>query len=104
MKRIVLAAAVAGLAAPVALGGAAMADPGDHWREQWKIRAECDKKLAEAKSRHEFYKEAAECDKKLAEWDAKQREEAIKAWRESEKKWRERHREWAGPYYEWDDD
>ena len=89
MKRIVFAAAAAGLMVPFALGGAAMADPGDHWREQWKIRAECDKKLAEADSRREFYKELRECNKKLADWRGKQREEAIKAWREREKKWLE---------------
>jgi transposase len=90
MKRIVFAAAAAGLIAPFLAGGAALADPGDQWREQFKIRAECDKKLDEAKSRREFYKELRECNKKLAEWDSKQREEAFKAWQEREKKWRER--------------
>lgn len=102
MKRIMLAAAAA--IAPFAVGGAAIADPGDHWREQWKIRAECDKKLAEAKGPREFRKEAAECNKKLAEWSGKQREEALKAWREAEKKWRERWRGDDGGYYDWDDD
>ena len=90
MKRITLAAVAAGLIAPFALGGAANANPGDEWRKQYKIRAECDKKLGEAKSRREFHKELRECRKKLAEWDSKQREEAFKAWQEREKKWRER--------------
>ena len=85
MRTLVIAAA--GLAL---LGAPAVADPGDHWREQFKIRAECDRKLAEADSRREFYKRLGECNKKLAEWDRKQREEAFKAWREHEKKWRER--------------
>ena len=88
ITRIAIAAAL--FAAPFALGRAASANPGDEWREQFKIRAECDKKLGEAKNRREFRKELAECNKKLAEWDFKQREEALKAWRESEKTWRER--------------
>ena len=75
----------------------AAADPGDQWNEQWKIRAECDKKLYEAKSRRDFYKERRECGKKLAEWRGKQREEAIKELREAEKKWVERR------YERWDD-
>ena len=90
MKRILFAAAAAGLMAPFANGGAAVANPGDEWHKQFEIRAECDKKLAEADSRREFHKELRECRKKLAEWDAKQREEAFKAWHEREKKWRER--------------
>lgn len=103
MQRILIAAA--GLVAPFALGGAAMADSGEKWNKQWKIRAECDEKLAKADSPWEFQKEAAECNKKLAEFHFKQREEAIKSWRKAEKKWRERHREYAGrPYYDWDDD
>jgi hypothetical protein len=103
MKRIIIAAAAAGLAAPFAFGGAAVADPGDHWKKQWEIRAECDKKLAKAKSAREFRKETAECNKKLAEWSFKQREEGAKAWRKAEKKWRERQREYAGRYYRWGD-
>lgn len=87
-----IAALIAGAAAVPAA-----ADPGDQWREQWKIRAACDKKLDEAKSRREFYKELGECNKKLAEWRGKQREEAAKAWAEAEKKWHERHRG------DWDD-
>lgn len=90
MSRILLAVAAAGLMAPFAIGGAAMANPGDEWRKQFEIRAECDKKLAEADSRREFHKELRECRKKLAEWNFKQREEAFKAWAEREKKWRER--------------
>ncbi len=80
----------AGLLVPVTVSSPAQADPGDEWRKQFEIRAECDKKLYEAKSRREFAKELRECRKKLAEWDAKQREEAYKAWAEREKKWRER--------------
>ena len=98
---MMLAAAAAIL--PFGIGGAAMADPGDGWREQWKIRAECDEKLAKADSRREFYKEAAECNKKLAKWDREQRKEAAKSWREAEKKWHERRREQIERYYDWDD-
>ena len=96
MKLITLAA---GLAAPFAFGGTALADPGDQWKKQWEKRAECDKKLAEAKSAREFRHKLAECNRELAKLDRKQREEAAKAWREAEKKWRERSRE----YYRWDD-
>lgn len=85
MKRLLGMAAAAALVAPVA-PGAALADPGDEWRKQFEIRAKCDEKLAEAKSRREFHKELRECNKKLAEWQAKQREEAFKAWQEVEKK------------------
>ena len=103
MKRIALAAAAA--VAPFAIGGAAMADPGDHWKKQWEKRADCDKKLYEAKSRREFYEKAAECNRELAKLNQEQRREAAKAWREAEKKWRERHREYGYyPYYNWDDD
>lgn len=102
MKRMIIAAAA--MAAPFALGGAAMADPGDKWNEQWKIRAECDEKLAEADSAREFRKEAAECNKKLAKWNSEQRKEALKSWREAEKQWRERNRGFDGRYYDWDDD
>ena len=89
MKRILFAAA-AGLLAPLALAQPALANPGDEWRKQFEIRAECDEKLAKADSRREFAKELRECRKKLGEWRAKQREEAFKAWAEHEKKWRER--------------
>lgn len=90
MKFVHFGAVAAGLIAPFALGGAAVANPGDEWRKQFEIRAECDKKLSEAKSRREFHKELRECRKKLAEWDSKQREEAFKAWQEYEKKRYER--------------
>ena len=86
MKLFLFGAVVAGLMAPLAIGGAAIANPGDEWRKQFEIRAECDKKLYEAKSRREFHKELRECRKKLAEWDSKQREEAFKAWQEREKR------------------
>lgn len=86
MKGIALAVTTAtGL-----LVGTAQADPGDHWREQYKLRAECDEKLAKADSRRDYRKELRECDKKLAEWRWKQREEVFKARQEAEKKWRER--------------
>ena len=101
MKRILLAAAVA--AAPFAIGGAASADPGDQGKKQWEKRAECDRKLAEAKSPRDFYKKADECNRELAKLGQKQRKEAAKAWREAEKKWIERQREWNGRYYDWDD-
>ncbi len=101
MRRIVIAAA-AGLA-PFAIGGAAAADPGDYGKKQWEKRADCDKKLAEAKGPREFYKKAAECNRELAKLDAEQRKEALKSWREAEKKWRERYREDRGAYYDWDD-
>lgn len=93
----VAAAALTIAAAPVS------ADPGDHWKKQWEKRADCDKKLYEAKSRHDFYKTAAECNRELAKLDREQREEAAKAWREAEKKWRERYRDDDGPYYDSDD-
>ena len=101
MKRILLAAAAA--AAPFVLGGAAIADPGDHWKKQWEKRADCDKKLAEAKGPREFYKKAAECNRELAKLSHEQRKEAAKAWREAEKKWRERWHGDDGDYYDWDD-
>jgi hypothetical protein len=103
MKRILIAAA-AGLAAPFALGGAALADPGDYGKKQWEKRADCDKKLAEAKSPWEFQKKAAECNRELAKLSREQRKDAIKDWREAEKKWRERWRGDDGDYYDWDDD
>jgi hypothetical protein len=101
MKRIALAAAAA--VASFAFGGAAMADPGDQWKKQWEKRADCDKKLYEAKSRRDFHKAAAECNRELAKLDREQRKEAAKSWREAEKKWRERQRDYYGPYYDWDD-
>ena len=104
MKRIILAAVAAALAAPFAIGGAAMADPGDKWEKQWEKRAECDRKLARAKSPRDFYKKAAECNRELAKLNREQRKDALKAWREAEKDWRKRQRDYAGPYYEWDDD
>lgn len=103
MKRTLIAAAVAGLMAPFAVSGAAVADPGDHWKKQWEKRADCDKKLYEAKSRRDFYKAAAECNRELAKLDREQRKEAAKSWREAEKKWRERQRDYYGSYYDWDD-
>ena len=105
MKRIVIAAAAAALAAPLGLGGAAFADPGDQWKKQWEKRAECDRKLAEAKSLRDFHRQAAECNRELAKLDREQRREAAKSWREAEKKWRERQRDfWEdSPYYDWDD-
>ena len=101
MKRILLAAAVA--AGPFAIGGAASADPGDYAKKQWEKRADCDKKLYEAKSRRDFHKTAEECNRELAKLSLEQRKEAAKEWREAEKKWRERHREWRGDLYDWDD-
>ena len=101
MKLIALAAA--GLIAPFAIAGAASADPGDQWKKQLEKRAECDRKLAEARSPRDFYKKAEECNRELAKLDAKQRKEAAKAWREAEKKWRERWRGDDGDEFDWDD-
>ena len=71
----------------------AVADPGDYWKKQWEKRADCDKKLYEAKSRRDFYK-----------LDREQRREVAKEWREAEKKWRERNRyDDDDDYYDWDD-
>ena len=82
----------------------ASADPGDYWKKQWEKRADCDKKLYEAKSRRDFYKTAAECDRELAKLDREQRREVAKEWREAEKKWRERNRyDDDDDYYDWDD-
>lgn len=104
MKRMVLAAfAAAAAVAPLAIGGAALADPGDHIKKQWEKRADCDRKLAEAKSPREFYKKAAECNRELAKLDLEQRKEAAKAWREAEKKWRERYSDDDRGYYDSDD-
>ena len=102
MKPILIGAAAASLTAPFAIGGAAMADPGDHWKKQWEKRADCEKKLYESKSPWEFQKQAAECNRELAKLDREQRKEAAKSWREAEKKWRERYREDGYyPYYPW---
>ena len=108
MRSILLAVAAAGLMAPFAIGGAALAglgdpgDPGEFGKKQWEKRADCDKKLAEADSAREFRKTLAECNRELAKLSWEQRQEAAKAWRESEKKWRERQRD---GYYggDWDD-
>ena len=104
MKRILLAIAAAGLMVPFAAGGAASADPGDHYKKQWEKRADCRKKLYEAKGPWEFQKKAAECNRELAKLDREQRKEAAKAWREAEKKWRERQPLYDAPYYDWDDE
>ena len=95
----------------IAIGAAALmvttapanADPGDQWKKQWEKRADCGKKLYEAKSRREFHQKAAECNRELAKLDREQRKEAAKSWREAEKKWRERYRDYDGGYYDWDD-
>ena len=50
MKRILFAAAAAALLSPLALAPPALANPGDEWRKQFEIRAECDEKLAKADS------------------------------------------------------
>ena len=102
MKRILLTAAAAGLMAPFAIGGAATADPGEFGKKQWEKRADCDKKLAEAKSARDFRKTVAECNRELAKLSWEQRQEAAKAWRETEKNWSERQRD---SYYggDWDD-
>lgn len=81
----------------------AAADPGDYAKKQWEKRADCDRKLFEAKSRKDFYKAAEECNRELAKLDYEQRREAAKSWREAEKKWRERWRGDDGGYYDWDD-
>lgn len=96
LRCTIAAAALVMIAAP------SSADPGDQWKKQWEKRAECDKKLYEAKSRRDFHKKAAECNRELAKLSREQRKEAAKEWREAEKKWRERYR-YDGPYYDWDD-
>ena len=93
----IASAAVLLAASPVA------ADPGDRSEKQWEKRAECDKKLYEAKSRRDFYKKAAECNRELAKLDREQRREAAKEGREADKKWRERNRYFQGGYYDWND-
>ena len=102
MKTFLIAAAA--LAAPFAFGGAASADPGDHAKKVWEKRADCEKKLYEAKSQRDFYKKAEECNRELAKLNFEQRREAAKAWREAEKKWIEGQSKWSGRYYDWDDD
>jgi hypothetical protein len=92
------------LAAAAVATTPAAADPGDQWKKQWEKRADCEKKLYEAKSPWEFQKKAAECNRELAKLSYEQRKEAAKAWREAEKKWRERQRDYYKPYYRWDDD
>ena len=91
-----------GAAALAAASAPAAADPGDHWKKQWEKRAECEKKLYEAKGPREFHKKAAECNRELAKLGREQRREAAKEWREAEKKWRERT-SYDGHYYDWDD-
>ena len=94
----------ASVAAIVVSTAPASADPGDYSKKQWEKRADCDKKLYEAKSRRDFNKAAAECNRELAKLDQEQRREAAKEWREAEKKWRERYRDYDDrPYYDWDD-
>jgi hypothetical protein len=90
-------------AALVVVAAPSSADPGDQWKKQLEKRAECDKKLYEAKSRRDFYKKANECNRELAKLNQEQRREAAKEWREAEKKWRERHRDYHGDYYDRDD-
>ena len=92
-----------GAAVLVAASAPAAADPGDHWKKQWEKRAECEKKLYEAKGPREFYKKAAECNRELAKLGREQRRESAKEWREAEKKWRERNRYDDGRYYDWND-
>jgi hypothetical protein len=92
-----------GAAAMVAASSPAAADPGDHAKKQWEKRADCDKKLYEAKSRRDFYKKAQECNRELAKLNWEQRRETAKHWRESEKKWRERNRYDGDRYYDWND-
>ena len=99
MRLSIVALATAAVAA-----SPAAADPGDRWKKQWEKRAECEKKLYEAKSPWDFQKKAAECNRELAKLNYEQRKEAAKAWREAEKKWRERQRDYYKPYYDWDDD
>lgn len=93
----------AGIAAMVVASAPAAADPADRWKKQWEKRADCDKKLYDAKSRRDFYRKAAECNRELAKLDREQRREAAKEWREAERKWRERNRYYDGGYYDWDD-
>lgn len=100
MNRMIVLTA-AGLVATSIAGGAAMADPGDFANKRWEKRVDCEKKLHEARSRHEFQKQAAECDRDLAKLGWEQRKEAAKAWREAEKTWREQAREDRGD--DWDD-
>ena len=90
-------------AAALMIAAPASADPGNQWKKQWEKRAQCDKKLYEAKSRRDFYKKADECNRELAKLGREQRKEAAKSWREAEKKWREHYRYDDGPYYDWDD-
>ena len=90
-------------AAALMIAAPASADPGHQWKKQWEKRAQCVKKLYEAKSRRDFYKKADECNRELAKLGREQRKEAAKSWREAEKKWREHYRYDDGPYYDWDD-
>ena len=92
-----------GAAALLVSAAPAAADPDDQWKKQWEKRADCDRKLYEAKSRRDFYQQAAECNRELAKLDREQRKEAAKEWREAEKKWRERY-DSQGPYYRCDND
>lgn len=92
-----------GFAAIASAASPAAADAGDHLKKQWEKRADCDKKLYEAKSHRDFHKKAAECNRELAKLDREQRREVAKEWRKAEKKWRERNRYYEGGYYDWDD-
>lgn len=78
----------------------AVADPGDYRydyrKKHMETRADCDKKLYEAKDRREYRQKAAECDRELAKLDLERR-------REAEKKWRERDRDDRRHADHWDD-
>jgi hypothetical protein len=108
MKRILLVAVVAGLVAPVALPQAASAGPGKPYKykpyktKALEKRAQCDRKLAEAKSYADFLKKADQCNRELARLSFDQRNEAAKEWSKREKEWRKNHRYYVGTYYRWD--
>lgn len=85
----------------------AVADPGDYRydyrKKHMETRADCDKKLYEAKDRREYRQKAAECDRELAKLDLERRREAAKERHEAEKKWRERDRDDRRHADHWDD-
>ena len=74
-----------GAAALFIASSPASGNPGDYCEKQWEKRADCDKKLYEAKNRRDFYKTAAECNRELAKLDREQRREVAKDRREAEK-------------------
>jgi hypothetical protein len=82
--RIVMLFAGLALAAPALFAAPVSAKGPDKY---WHLRHECDRHLAQAHSRREFYHRLAECNRKLAKFRIHEQREAAKRWEKAEKKW-----------------